>query len=419
MQSKIKKLLTMFFVVGVLLLAMTACGGNNNGDSGTNENTNQQSSNNVPATTNTPSTTQQNETTTPTQPPVSTTILDLSLTAVETTVNQKTAITDWFVITSNGTLQSGRSGTTPQEVISENVRTFANANGAIAFIRDDNTLWTVGDNRNGLLGDGTGVDQSEPVLILENAAIVAVATDTVASRFFVALQTDGTLWFWGDGTFEPLLIDNNVVDFVVLAGDAIVYQLRSGEVYGYLRSMMGNWRQRQVLPYPVRRIVGGEPLISDLVNFDHTSLSAYINTDNVFILHGEEITDNAYDVIFGSGNHIFILKTDGSLWGMGNNSNGELGDGTKVPRDEPVHIADNVVLVHGRSYLRQDGTLWTWTSDNPTPQQEFENVATFSNGGGQYGETGFVLFQDGTLLLNTLQMLEFEGIRIPQFITFN
>ena len=37
-------------------------------------------------------------------------------------------------------------------------------------------------------------------------------------------------------------------------------------------------------------------------------------------------------------NHSVILKTDGSLWSVGNNSNGQLGDSTTTDRISPVQI---------------------------------------------------------------------------------
>ena len=60
---------------------------------------------------------------------------------------------------------------------------------------------------------------------------------------------------------------------------------------------------------------------------------------------------------------------------MGQNVHGELGDGTRVPRLEPIHIADNVAYAGRFFFLKHDGTLWSWESDNPTPQQVFEGVA--------------------------------------------
>lgn len=64
--------------------------------------------------------------------------------------------------------------------------------------------------------------------------------------------------------------------------------------------------------------------------------------------------------------HALALLRDGSVRAWGYNSNGQLGDGTRVNRAAPVAVAgltDVVALAAGLegSYaLRRDGTLWMW-----------------------------------------------------------
>ncbi len=57
-----------------------------------------------------------------------------------------------------------------------------------------------------------------------------------------------------------------------------------------------------------------------------------------------------------------ILKTDGTLWATGNNSKGELGDGTNVNKTTPVQVMSLVALVstgyNHTMILKTDGTLW-------------------------------------------------------------
>ena len=90
----------------------------------------------------------------------------------------------------------------------------------------------------------------------------------------------------------------------------------------------------------------------------------------------------AYDVeyIFPMGVHslLFITKC-GTLWGLGQNQDGELGDGTRVPRTDPVKIAENVTSAGWHTFLTQDGTLWRWTRNDPTPQPVYENVVAVGN----------------------------------------
>ena len=50
--------------------------------------------------------------------------------------------------------------------------------------------------------------------------------------------------------------------------------------------------------------------------------------------------------------HILALKSDGTVWDWGNNSNGELGDGTSNNRS-PVQVLNVSNIV-----VRRDGTVW-------------------------------------------------------------
>src|SRR3974390_2916330 len=62
-------------------------------------------------------------------------------------------------------------------------------------------------------------------------------------------------------------------------------------------------------------------------------------------------------------NHSLFLKSDGSLWAMGDNRFGELGDGTTNGNNLPKEIiASNVVAIAGgfgySLFVKTDGSLW-------------------------------------------------------------
>ena len=62
------------------------------------------------------------------------------------------------------------------------------------------------------------------------------------------------------------------------------------------------------------------------------------------------------------GNHSLILKNDGTLWACGDNSYGQLGTGDSTSRATPVQVMSDVLNVSaGRTHsliLKSDGTLW-------------------------------------------------------------
>ncbi|MGE6759660.1 Ig-like domain-containing protein [Corallococcus interemptor] len=64
--------------------------------------------------------------------------------------------------------------------------------------------------------------------------------------------------------------------------------------------------------------------------------------------------------------HSLAVKQDGSVWAWGNNASGQLGDGTTTQRLTPVQVPNLTgvaALAGGNSYslaLKQDGTVWAW-----------------------------------------------------------
>ena len=79
-------------------------------------------------------------------------------------------------------------------------------------------------------------------------------------------------------------------------------------------------------------------------------------------------------------NFTFAITTDGGLWAWGENSRGQLGDGTTENRDRPVRVLENVVkVVHAGTLsmaVKSDGTPWVWGGDtnNLSPVRVMDNV---------------------------------------------
>jgi len=76
-----------------------------------------------------------------------------------------------------------------------------------------------------------------------------------------------------------------------------------------------------------------------------------------------QIVDSNVTAVSSRGSHAFFQKTDGSLWAMGANEYGQLGDGTTTDRHTPVKIVDENVIAlsaggdHSR-FVQADGSLW-------------------------------------------------------------
>jgi alpha-tubulin suppressor-like RCC1 family protein len=98
--------------------------------------------------------------------------------------------------------------------------------------------------------------------------------------------------------------------------------------------------------------------------------------------------------------HSLFLKSDGSLWAMGGNTHGELGDGTSIPstnRPEQIVSGNVVAIASGKfhdMFLKSDGSFWAMGANNAgalgdgttnstsTPEQIVSSGVVAIDGGG-------------------------------------
>src|SRR5258708_7176982 len=70
--------------------------------------------------------------------------------------------------------------------------------------------------------------------------------------------------------------------------------------------------------------------------------------------------------ISANSSHVLMLKTDKTVWAIGANARGELGDGTTTKRTFPVQVSglSNVTrIAAGDEFslaLKEDGAVWAW-----------------------------------------------------------
>jgi hypothetical protein len=305
------------------------------------------------------------------------------------------------------------------EDIDTDVRSFYfyNPRSTTFYIKTDNSLWGFGRGGFGVLGDGTGLDREEPVKILENVAWIGSIYEHYDTIY--AIKTDRTLWKWGGNqNFAPVKVAEDIVKLLnwdhALTNDGVIINFMSDDFSPWFPS---------------------KPVYDYCNNYNRL----YIDSDRNLYKRGVEMRGltsvvgvssfiaNNVEKFFGSSH---FVRPDGSLWGYGDNSRGQLGDGTKVPRDEPVHIADNVVYARAHAFLKQDGTLWGWDENNPTPRQLFDNVDTVAGNYIYFRNGGLAVPMSRGISLVTLtewirsgansdSLSEFDNVKIPRTITFD
>jgi alpha-tubulin suppressor-like RCC1 family protein len=266
------------------------------------------------------------------------------------------------------------------------------------FLKSDGSLWTMGYDYYGALGDGNYFTSSpygtnQPEEIVTNGVTAIAAGDET-----IFLKSDGSLWGMGyDGygelgasvsmkTNRPVQIATNVIAIDAGWGDETLFLKSDGSLWAMGNDQngeLGDGRYITSSPYgtnqPEEIVTNGVTAIS--AGFDH---SLFLKSDGSLWGMGSdgygqlgdgnpgnltetnrpvEILTNGVTAIAAGEFFSLFLKSDGSLWGMGYNFSGQLGDGNNSNTNRPVEIVTNGVTAIATGYehslfLKSDGSLW-------------------------------------------------------------
>ena len=189
------------------------------------------------------------------------------------------------------------------------VTKIASDHGQLFAQKSDGTVWAWGSNLFGELGDDTTTDRATPVQVhgINGIGFLSGVSEVIGCGYHsIALKDDGTVLSWGLNLNGELGVGSTSPSFV---------------------------------SHPVQ--VAGLSGITALATN-------------------------------GSAAHSLALKSDGTVWAWGSNSDGQLGDGTTADRASAVQVKgpdgigflqDVVAIAAGYHFslaLKSDGSLWGW-----------------------------------------------------------
>lgn len=336
----------------------------------------------------------------------------------------------------NSTCQLGRTTTTlspaTQPALVEALSEVVEVAGGLGFslaLRRDGTVWSWGGNSQGQLGMGDTLVRCRATQIPGLSGIVALATGGAGAY---ALDAEGQVYGWGnnnqgqlgDGTLvtrlAPVLAQNmpaNVIG-ITAGGGHVHYLTAEGLVYSRGYPVLGNGvdlvRALDPVAVVTRNADGtiGLPIAGivqivaahDHVVLRHSSGAIYGFGGNAAgELGGEGGSNTARSIpTLGSDNvdvhagvfKTMVVKTDGRVFGIGQNSRGGLGIGTADALQHPTAVEAQVSgvtrLVRGFTnqytlFLRADGRV-------------------FGSGYNFYGQLGNGLTSDSASPVQTLNL---------------
>lgn len=278
----------------------------------------------------------------------------------------------------------------------EDVTAIASGTWHSMALKSDGTVWTWGRNNYGQIGDGTFKNRKTPVQVKDLTNIVAIAGGYLHS---LALKSDGTVWAWGSnwsgqlgneaivGASEVPIQVNSLsnISAITCGGDhSLAIRSSDGTIWTWGNNYYGQLGNGSNTNSTAPALVNGLSSVSK-VSGGYIHSLALVSDGTVWtwgnnrygqLGDGSTIEERRTPVqvididnitnISTKGWHSLALDSEGKVFSWGNNSNGQLGDGTYSERNIPVNVEgleDIVDIGSGWQHslaLKSDGTIWTW-----------------------------------------------------------
>ncbi len=221
-------------------------------------------------------------------------------------------------------------------------------------IKNDGAILSWGKNDIGQLGNGTTTNRNTPTTIGVCLATNCWNKIECGTKHSLAIKNDGSIYAWGYGDFGNLgtgnpAVNRNVPNRVGIDNDWM--EISAGDEHSLGIKTNGTiWSWGHNLNY----VLGYGPINS--VEYTPRQIGTETNWSKVSAGNG----------------YTMAIKSNGTLWGWGNNGYGQLGNGTINTVNQPTQIGTAIWSKISAKYrftvgLKTNGTLWAW-GDNSNGQ---------------------------------------------------
>jgi len=218
-----------------------------------------------------------------------------------------------------------------------------------AAIKSDGSLWSWGNNSYGRLGNNSTVNSPVPVQEYSKSTWVSVS----AGKFHTAaIKSDGSLWSWGNNSYGLLGNNSTATESPVPVQEYSKSTWVSVSAGGFHTAAIKSDGSLWAWGYNQSGVLGSNLSIEE----SRVPVQEYSRSTWVSVAAGNS--------------HTAAIKSDGSLWSWGSNSDGRLGNNSTVDSPVPVQeyskstwVSVSADLYHTAA-IKSDGTLWSWGTNS-------------------------------------------------------
>jgi alpha-tubulin suppressor-like RCC1 family protein len=220
----------------------------------------------------------------------------------------------------------------------------------VVALKADGTLWAWGRNAEGQLGDTTVQVRTAPVKVggTDKTNTTTYIAASAGGTHTLAIQKDGSLSTWGDNSSGQLgnaAVSTSPVSTPAKIGSLTYVAVSAGGSHSMAIDTSGKlWAWG----------ANGSGQLGNNAGSGTVSAPTQISTDADWTL------------VSAGGLHTLAVRSNGTLWAWGANSDGQLGDGSGADQFSPVQVGldrtwtgISAGAIHSAG-LKADNTLWTW-----------------------------------------------------------